>query len=120
MGKKILIADDEEEIIELLKCALEAAGYEISSAMHGGKLPAILESQKPDLLILDVLLPGIDGYSLILQLSQDSKTSSIPVVVLTALPASKPLFEKFSQVKAFYTKPFEPKELVEKIDSLFR
>lgn len=115
MPGKILVADDDNEIIELLKCVLESSGYSVVSVMHGGKLPDLVKQEKPDLIILDVLLPGLDGYSLQLQLSQDEETNSVPVIVLTALPASRSLFEKFQQVKCFMSKPFETEKLLSEV-----
>jgi DNA-binding response OmpR family regulator len=115
MPKKIVVADDEEEIIELLKFALEPCGYAVEGISHGSSLLPRLKLEKPDLLILDVLLPGIDGYSLQLQMAQDACTSTIPVLIITALPASRTLFEKFDQVKGFINKPFNTDALVERV-----
>lgn len=115
MAKKILIADDEEEIIELLRCTLEPAGYQVKSISYGTTLLSLLKTENPDLLILDVLLPGMDGYSLQLQLAQEESTRDMPVIVLTALPAARSLFEKFPQVKAFINKPFDTGLLLTKV-----
>lgn len=120
MPKKILVADDDEEIIELLKCAFESAGYLTVSVQHGAKLPSLIKREKPDLLILDVLLPGLDGYSLQLQFAQDEDTKNIPVIVLTALSASRSLFDKFQQVKCFMSKPFETGELLLEVKEILR
>jgi CheY-like chemotaxis protein len=115
MPKKIVVADDEEEIIELLKFALEPQGYAVEGVSHGAHLLPRLKLDRPDLLILDVLLPGIDGYSLQLQMAQDAATRDIPVIIITALPASRSLFEKFEQVKGFINKPFNTDVLVEQV-----
>jgi len=120
MAKKILIAEDEEEIIELIKSALEREGYEVSAVMHGSRLLSTIKIQNPDMLLLDVLLPGIDGYSLQLQLAQDETTKNLPVIIMTALPASKTLFEKFEQVKFFLTKPFEVDVLIDKVKEIMK
>jgi CheY-like chemotaxis protein len=119
MPKKILIADDEEEIIELLRTALELAGYEVLGISSGSKLFELIENSKPDLLILDVLMPGFDGYSMQLHLSQYESTKNIPVIVITALPAARTLFEKFPQVKLFLTKPFNTDTIVKKVNEIF-
>jgi len=118
MPGKILVADDEEEIVEFIKTALEREGYSVLTASHGSRLTAIIKTNKPDLLILDVLLPGIDGYSLSLQLAQDDTTKDLPVIIMTALPASKTLFDKFEQVKLFLTKPFEIEVLMNKVKEI--
>ena len=118
MPKKILIADDEEDIVELLRFTLEPAGYAASSTGHGSALPSLVKREKPDLLILDVLLPGLDGYSLQLQFAQNEATRDLPVIVVTALPAARSLFGKFSQVKCFLNKPFDTGELLKKVSDL--
>jgi DNA-binding response OmpR family regulator len=118
MPKKVLVADDEEEIVELLKSSFEMQGYSVVSTLHGSLLLNLVEREKPDLLVLDVMLPGIDGYSLQFQLSQGDATRNIPVIVITALPASRSLFEKFPQVKMFLNKPFDTGELLKKVKEI--
>lgn len=120
MSKKILVADDEEEILELIKTAFEREGYQVVSAIHGSRLISLIKTEKPDLLVLDVLLPGIDGYSLQLQLAQDEATKHIPVIIMTALPASRALFESFDQVKLFLPKPFEMDTLTSKVKEILQ
>jgi len=115
---KILIAEDDEEIAELLIAACESAGYAAVHTAHGGRLGEIIKKVQPDILILDVLLPGIDGYSLQLQLARDEATRNLPVIVATALPAARSLFEKFPQVKLFIEKPFDVHELLGKIKEI--
>lgn len=114
MTKKILIADDEPEIVDFLETTLEMGGYKTVSISHGGQLPVTVKREKPDLLILDVLLPGLDGYSLQLYLAQQEETKNLPVIVASALPAARTLFEKFPQVKIFFDKPFDPEKLLKK------
>jgi len=120
MTRKILIADDEEEILELIKTALEREGYGVVLVTHGSRLIPLIKTEKPDLLLLDVLLPGIDGYSLQLQLAQEEFTRELPVIVMTALPAARTLFEKFEQVKMFMTKPFEMDVLTNKVKEILK
>jgi CheY-like chemotaxis protein len=118
MTKRILVADDEQEIIDLVKTTLELGGYEVTSVTHGGQLPMVIKKEKPDLLILDVLLPGLDGYSLQLYMAQQEDTKNIPVIVASALPAARALFEKFPQVKMFFDKPFDPEQLLKKVKEI--
>ncbi|MFH1368406.1 MAG: response regulator [Elusimicrobiota bacterium] len=115
MAKKILIADDDQEIIDFLNVTLDMGGYNVISVQHGGQVPAAVKKEKPDLLILDVLMPGLDGYSLMLYLAQQNDTKNIPVIVASALPATRSLFEKFQQVKVFFDKPFDSDKLLDKV-----
>lgn len=103
---KILIADDEPEVIQFCKYALEKEGHTILSTETGTQTLERLRTESPDLLILDVMLPGMDGYTLQLQMSQDTLLSRIPVVVITALKPAQGLFDRFEQVAAFLAKPF--------------
>ena len=68
---------------------------------------------RPDLVILEVMIPGIDGYSLQMKLAAEPETSKIPVIVLTALEPAKALFQKFPQVVDFMTKPFKTEDLLD-------
>ena len=112
MAKKILIVEDEPEILQLLTAALEKASYEVATCGNGRDCLERLRSERPDLLLLDVMLPGIDGYSLQLKISQDQDTRTIPIIVLTGLEPSRTLFRNSAQVVAFLTKPFKAEELV--------
>ena len=120
MTKKILVADDEREILDLVVTAVKSLGpgYMVITASNGSELPEIIQNEKPDLIILDILLPGIDGYSLQLQFAQSDYAKNIPVIIITALPAARSLFEKFAQVKLFLTKPFSTQELLGKIHDI--
>ena len=70
-----------------------------------------MKRQKPDLLILDLMLPGFDGHTVLMKMSEDPMLRTIPVVVMTALDYTSELFTKFPQVKAFLVKPFHPEQL---------
>lgn len=116
MAKKVLAIDDEAEMLGLVRYTLERAGYEVSTCDNGRNAWDMLIKLKPDLLILDVMLPGIDGYSLQIKISQDEQTKSVPIIVLTALEPSKTLFQKFPQVVNFITKPFKTDLLLEAVE----
>jgi two-component system, sensor histidine kinase and response regulator len=118
MGKKILVADDETEIIDLLTTLLESAGFSVVSTTYGSQLFTLLKKEKPDLLILDVLLPGIDGYSLSLHMAEQEETRYIPVLIISAMAASRTLFDKFEQVKGFFLKPFNTDEILTRIKEI--
>ena len=120
MAKKILVADDEREILDLIEAALKNSGsnYDVVTVSNGSQLADVVHKENPDLLILDILLPGIDGYSLQLQFAQNESTKNMPVIVISALPAAKSLFEKFSQVKMFLSKPFSTQALINAVKEI--
>lgn len=117
---KILIADDEMSVRELLRFALERDGHEVLEAATGLSTLAALKKNNSsiDLLVLDVMLPGMDGYGLQMEMAQDPALREIPVVVLTAVRPLKNLFQKFDQVKSFVMKPFDPVEFARTVKTL--
>ena len=112
MSKKVLVIDDEPEMLDLVKYTLEKGGFEVSTCDNGRHAWDEIQKVKPDLLVLDVMLPGIDGYSLQLKIAADGSTRDLPIIVLTALEPSRTLFQKFPQVVGFMTKPFKTEELL--------
>ncbi len=119
MSKKVLCVDDEPEMLSLVKYTLEKAGYEVFTCDNGRHAWDEIMRVRPDLLVLDVMLPGIDGYSLQLKISQDPATKDMPIIILTALEPSKTLFQKFPQVVGFMTKPFKTEDLLQTAQSAF-
>lgn len=112
---KIMIVDDDPEICNLLQYTLESMGHNIRVCDNGREVIETLKEFKPDLMILDVMLPGIDGYSIATTISQEEGLSQIPIIVISALEPSRSLFIKFNQVVAFLTKPFNTDDLFEAI-----
>ena len=85
MGKeKILVVDDEDDILELLRFNLSREGYKVHCASTGEKALQLTGSEIPDLIVLDLMLPGIDGLEVARQLKNSSVTREIPIVMLTA------------------------------------
>ena len=109
------MVDDDFELSALLQEKLESLGYEVKLCEGGKEVPGILRSYKPDLLLMDVMLPGLDGYSLATHIANDAELKALPVVVMSALTTSRCMFENFSQIIAFFSKPFDTEELVETI-----
>ncbi|HOL62115.1 MAG: response regulator [Elusimicrobiales bacterium] len=112
---KIMIVDDDPEISNLLQITMESLGHTIKICDNGREVMDSLKEFKPDLMILDVMLPGVDGYSIATSISQDESLSKIPIIVLSALEPSRSLFVKFNQVVAFLTKPFNTDDLFEAV-----
>ena len=119
--KKILIVDDEVDLIKTVSFRLEAAGYEIISAYDGQQALELARSQNPDLIILDLMLPKMDGYKVCGLLKADSRYSSIPIMMFTvrAQEDDKRLGEEVG-VDDYVTKPFEPETLLLKIEALLK
>ena len=115
MGNKILVVDDDPEISSLLQYTLESLGHKVKVCDNGREVLEMLHSYKPDLLVLDVMLPGIDGYSLTAQIAEDPVLNKMPIVVLSALEPSRTMFQRFSQVAGFLTKPFNTDDLIEAV-----
>ena len=86
---KILVIDDDEAICELIKINLELSGYECSYSCDPVKGYALIKQDMPDLLILDVMMGEVDGYSLALKIRQNEQTKNLPIIMLTALLSCK-------------------------------
>ncbi|MBI4064025.1 MAG: response regulator [Elusimicrobia bacterium] len=112
---KILVIDDEPEMLDLIRIILEGVGHEVKTCSTGRKAWETIVETKPDVLVLDVMLPGVDGYSLQTQMAQDRVTQDIPILVLTALEPAKTIFEKASNVVGFLSKPFRSEDLLAKV-----
>jgi len=108
--------DDDLEILRILQDALRSAGHDVRVCDNGSCVEQALKEYKPDLLLLDVMLPGVDGYTLTMKITEDPATRDLPIVVLSGLEPSQGMFQGFPQVAAFLTKPFNPKQLLEAVN----
>ena len=118
-NKKILVVDDEPFIVRMLETRLRASGYDVISAMDGMEALDMARSENPDLIILDIMLPKMDGYKVCAMLKFDIKHMRIPIIMLTARAheADQKMGEDLG-VDEYIIKPFDGKELVEKVDAL--
>jgi DNA-binding response OmpR family regulator len=115
----ILIVDDEEDIRAVLQARLEAGGYRVETASTGMEALEKIRASSYDLIVLDLMLPGIDGFGVCAMVKRDQRFSRIPVVMLTA--RSQPQDRKTGQslgADAYLTKPFRPDELLAEIRRL--
>jgi len=114
--KKIVVVDDELDILKVVSFRLEKAGYEILTAVDGPKALDLIRKEKPDLILLDIALPGMDGYEVCRKVKSDAALRNIPVIFLTASQVDR-IKEKQSDSPAddFLIKPFEPEKLIAKI-----
>jgi len=116
MSKCILIIDDDRVSIELVYHTLQSKGYEVMAAQDGAEALELLQKRIPDLILLDVQMPKLDGYGFIRQKKNDPAFSKIPVIVLTALGKTEPLFKRYG-VKAYLLKPLNTQDLLSTIES---
>jgi len=120
-GPKILVVDDEPMNVELFEAQLGAAGYEVLTAYSGEEALKKVEGEKPDLIILDVVMPDLNGFDIIKILRGKAETLFIPVVMVTALSEMKYKIQAIeSGVDNFLTKPVNSLELVTQVKSLLR
>jgi len=114
--KKILIVEDEENLLRLESILLGSRGYEVKGAIDGPSALESVASTKPDLVLLDIMLPGIDGYEVCRQIKANEATRHIPVVMLSAKKSKEDLV-KGEQAGAdwYITKPFKSAMVIETI-----
>jgi DNA-binding response OmpR family regulator len=119
--KVVAIVDDEEDIVNLVSHHLKREGYKVKEFQNGRDFLLFLESIVPDLVILDIMLPGIDGLEICRMLKNRSRTSSIPIIMLTA-KASEADVVVGLEIGAddYIVKPFSPREMVARVKSLLR
>ena len=122
MGKKILIVEDEKDIILVLRNALEKNGYEVIDANDGEQALEKVSSEKPDLVILDIMIPKLDGISVNLRLKDNPSTKGLPVIVITGKSHMEELLKIKNElsVAAYLEKPFSVAMLIEKISQIFQ
>jgi DNA-binding response OmpR family regulator len=119
MAKKILLVDDEPHIITMLENRMKHAGYEVITAVDGQDALMKAQKEKPDLIILYLMLPKLDGFKVCRMLKFDEKYKHIPIIMLTARAqeVDKKMGEKVG-VDGYITKPFEPQVLLGKVKDL--
>ena len=117
MKKKILIVDDEQDIVESLKFVLEVSNFECFCAYNGEDGLKMAKEVSPDLIILDVLMPKINGYKICRLLKYDNKYKNIPILMVTARSQEEDrLIGEETGVDEYITKPFELDEIVKKVE----
>ena len=117
--RKILIIDDENFFVEPLKMYLNRSGFETVAAADGMSGLKMARQEKPDLIILDLMLPGISGFEVCRLLKFDSRFQKIPIVIVSAKDTEKDKsLGKKSGAELYLTKPLDPKMLIERINGL--
>ena len=120
-NKKILIVDDEEDILELVSYNLIQNGFSVQTTTNGEQGLKLVRDTHPDLIVLDLMLPGIDGLDICRLLKSDPQTKSIPIVMLTAKGEESDVVKGLELgADDYVTKPFSPKVLVARINNVLR
>lgn len=114
--KRVLVVDDDADIAKMLKVRIEAEGYELMNVLDGKEMFEILKIKKPDLILLDIMLPSMDGYSALREMRKNEEYADIPVIILSAKEKRKieDLFT-LEKIEFFIEKPFDTNELMKKI-----
>ncbi len=114
--KRVLVVDDDADLVKMLKVRIEAEGYEFMNAVDGKDMLDVLKIKKPHVILLDIMLPAMDGYSALREMHKNEEYADIPVIILSAKEKKKvgDLFI-LEKIAFFVEKPFETKELMEKI-----
>ena len=121
MKAKILVVDDEPDVVQLIEYNLKSAGYDVVAASDGREALAKARSSQPDLIILDLMLPEVEGLDVCKVLRRDPATASIPIVMLTAKASETDRVLGFELgADDYVTKPFSPRELVLRVKRLLR
>ena len=120
MTRKILTCDDEKHIVRLIQVNLERQGYEVITAYNGAECLEKVKEDRPDLIVLDVMMPEMTGFEVLDILKKNPETEDIPVIMLTARAQDSDVLRGWqSGVECYLTKPFNPMELVAFVKRIF-
>jgi DNA-binding NarL/FixJ family response regulator len=121
LSKRLLVVEDHAPLLRIIAKALQQAGYEVATARSGKDALLVLAEFIPDLIVSDIMMPGMDGYALAEKIRGNPRTDIIPIVFLTAKDTRADRI-KGSRVgvDAYVTKPFEPEELIAAIQNIFK
>jgi CheY-like chemotaxis protein len=115
----ILVADDDEDILALVKAVLERSGHEVVTVADGAEALATVRTRRPDLAVLDITMPLVDGLEVLRRLRADAETAALPVVLLSAQAQEADIERGFvTGASAYIKKPFSPRELVTRVAQL--
>ncbi|MCP4418530.1 MAG: response regulator transcription factor [Chloroflexi bacterium] len=121
MKQKILVVDDDKEVVRLMRAYLEKAGYEVLLAYDGETAVHILRREKPDLMLLDLMLPDKDGYTITRLVRADATLSHIPIIMLTArIEDTDKIVGLEIGADDYVTKPYNPREVVARVRARLR
>jgi len=116
-NRTIMVVDDNADLVEIVRITLEGKGFNVRCAYNGQELFTGLEELKPDLILLDIMMPRMDGLEVLTRLRENSDTASIPVILLTAKVLYDDVIRGYKMGAEYYiTKPFTPTQLLQGIN----
>lgn len=119
MSRRVLLAEDEPNIVESLTFLLERSGFEVAAETDGARALAAVQENPPDVLVLDVMLPGMDGLQILRSLREDPRCAHVPVLMLTAKGQREDRENALNTgANLFVTKPFSNAELIAAVKQL--
>jgi len=119
--RRILIVEDEESLLKLESILLTTRGYKVTGVTDGLKALEEIKKARPDLVLLDIMIPGIDGFEVCRRIKADPETASLPVVMLTAKKSSADQARGVEAgADAYITKPFKSGKIIEVVEELLR
>lgn len=120
--KSIVCIEDEAEMIDLMRLILGRRGFDVRGAMSGAEALKMIREDKPDLILLDLMMPEMDGWEVYQQIKAEEKTKNIPVIVVTAKAQSidRVLGLHIAKVDDYIAKPFSPQELLNSVEKVLK
>ncbi len=120
--KRIIYIEDEQEMIDLVRLILSRKGYEVKGAIGGQEGLDLIRANPPDLVLLDLMMPDMDGWEVYQQMKASEATRNIPVIVITAKAQNidKVLGVHIARVEDYISKPFSPQQLIESVERVLK
>lgn len=120
--KRIIYIEDEQEMIDLVRLILSRKGYEVKGAIGGQEGLDLIRSNPPDLVLLDLMMPDMDGWEVYQQMKANETTRNIPVIVITAKAQNidKVLGVHIAKVEDYISKPFSPQQLIDSVEKVLK
>lgn len=120
-GEKVLVVDDEKHIVKLLEVNLEKAGYKVICAYNGYEALEKIKEDMPNVIILDIMMPEMDGIEVLKKIRENPQTKRLPVIMLTAKSSDEDIFLGWKEgADSYLTKPFEPAEVVVMVKGILK
>ncbi|HXE92296.1 MAG TPA: response regulator [Gaiellaceae bacterium] len=115
----VLIADDDEDVLALVRATIERSGHEVMAVGDGAAALSAMAERRPDLAVLDIAMPELDGLEVLRRLRADDETKDLPVILLTAQAQAADVERGFATgASAYVRKPFSPRDLATRVDDL--